>query len=94
MEVTDKSFQNYLPWMLYEFSTSCFVSLDLELSGIALSSSNQSSKTQSLQERYAESKAAAEKYQVLQIGFTFCHENTQTGTCFSLHVDDGCGHCD
>ncbi|KAE8154730.1 ribonuclease H-like domain-containing protein [Aspergillus avenaceus] len=33
-----------------------------------------------LQERYVEVKKAAEKYNILQIGLTICHEDTETGT--------------
>ncbi|KAJ5584970.1 uncharacterized protein N7459_004770 [Penicillium hispanicum] len=80
MELTNQNFTNYLPWVLNEISTSCFVSLDLELSGIPMSPSCLGPKTQSLQDRYAENKAAAEKYQILQLGLTICHENTENAT--------------
>ncbi|KAJ5184255.1 hypothetical protein N7492_001871 [Penicillium capsulatum] len=80
MELTNQNFQDYLPWVLYELTTSCFVALDLELSGIPFSPTGQAPRVQSLQERYAETKAAAEKYQVLQVGLTICHEDPKTGT--------------
>lgn len=79
MELTSQTFLHQLPWMLYELSESCFVSLDLEMSGIPMSPAGQAPKTQSLQERYAENKAAAEKYQVLQFGLTICYEDAEKG---------------
>lgn len=38
-------------------------------------------EVQTLQARYAEVKAAAEKYQILQVGLTICRENLVTGVC-------------
>ena len=79
MEVTATNFSTYLPWLLNEISNCCFISFDLEFSGIPLPPSGRASKVQSLQERYAENKAAAEKYQILQIGLTICLEDTEKG---------------
>ncbi|KAJ5650371.1 CAF1 family ribonuclease [Penicillium longicatenatum] len=80
MEVTAGNFTALLPWMLYQISCSSFVAIDLEFSGIAINPSSQAQKDQSLQERYKEVKAAAEKYQILQIGLTICQENRANGT--------------
>ncbi|KAJ5690675.1 hypothetical protein N7462_005067 [Penicillium macrosclerotiorum] len=79
MEITSQSFSSYLPWVLNEISASCFVALDLELSGIALAPSSQGARTQTLQQRYEETKAAAEKYQILQVGLTICREDPKNG---------------
>ena len=77
MEVDKNNFRLRLhPW-LQQLSTSCFVAIDLELSGIPSKSARDSSK-QTLQQRYEEAKQAAEKYQVLQIGFTIIQEDMET----------------
>jgi hypothetical protein len=79
MEVTAGNFTALLPWMLYQISCSSFVAIDFEFSGIAINPSSQAQKDQSLQERYKEVKAAAERYQILQIGLTICQENRANG---------------
>lgn len=79
MEVTAGNFNALLPWILYQISCSNFVAIDLEFSGIAIAPSCQAQKDQSLQERYTEVKAAAERYQILQIGLTICQEDSATG---------------
>ncbi|KAJ6096005.1 CAF1 family ribonuclease [Penicillium sp. IBT 16267x] len=80
MDVTAGNFTALLPWILYQISCSSFIAIDLEFSGIAIAPSNQAQKDQSLQDRYTEVKAAAEKYQILQIGLTICQEDSTTGT--------------
>ncbi|KAF7717609.1 Uncharacterized protein PECH_007619 [Penicillium ucsense] len=77
MDVTASNFNQYLPWILYELATCSFVSLDLEMSGIAICSKHLGSRP--LQKHYEENKAAAEKYQILQIGMTICHEDKVNG---------------
>lgn len=79
MDVTAGNFTALLPWILYQISCSKFVAIDLEFSGIAIAPSSQAQKDQSLQERYTEVKAAAERYQILQIGLTICQEDNATG---------------
>ncbi|KAJ6164821.1 hypothetical protein N7470_003493 [Penicillium chermesinum] len=79
MDLSSKNFSLYLPWILAELSLSCFVSIDLEFSGIPLAQPGQARKDCPLTERYAEYKAAAEKYQILQLGLTICHEEPNTG---------------
>ncbi|KAJ5647744.1 hypothetical protein N7490_004116 [Penicillium lividum] len=79
MDVTGGNFAALLPWILHQISCSCFVAIDLEFSGIAIVPTSKASRDQSLQERYLEVKAAAEKYQILQIGLTVCQENTTNG---------------
>lgn len=90
MDMTKEAFRYYLPWILHELTTCCFVSLDLELSGIPFSPGGNDRKTQSLQERYVQTKAAAEKYQVLQVGLTICHEDTKTGVYHTSWEMGGC----
>lgn len=90
MDLTREAFPSYLPWLLMDLSSSCLVAVDLELSGIALSLDRNGPKTQTLQQRYDEIKAAAEKYQIIQIGLTICREDPQTRACRSRFV---CGLC-
>ncbi|KAI9930470.1 hypothetical protein MW887_011224 [Aspergillus wentii] len=80
MDVTADSFSYHLPRILDDLAACCFVSLDFEFSGIATNTVGPSRGSQSLQARYAETKRAADKYQILQIGLTVCHEDTETAT--------------
>ncbi|RMJ25667.1 CAF1 family ribonuclease [Aspergillus sp. HF37] len=81
MDITSQAFAFHLPRILAELATCCFVSIDLEFSGIASKAQGKPVKSlRTLQERYAETKNAAEKYQVLQIGLTICHEDTETAS--------------
>lgn len=76
MDITKQTFTNYLPWLLNDLASSCFVAIDFEFSGIAMSSGR--SKIQTLQERYEKIKAAAEKHTILQVGLTVCLEDPET----------------
>ncbi|KAL1961158.1 hypothetical protein VTO42DRAFT_3103 [Malbranchea cinnamomea] len=94
MEVTKQSFYWHLPRMLNDLSRCCCVALDLEFSGIAGRSSagngNSGKGNPTIQERYQEVKAAAETYQILQIGLTFVEEDTENGIYtlrpYNLHL--------
>lgn len=80
MDITAHNFPSLLFKILDELAGCVFVSLDFEFSGIARNSNgHRDSGPQTLQARYAEVKEAAEKYEILQIGLTLCHENTSTG---------------
>ncbi|KAI9845244.1 MAG: hypothetical protein M1837_004999 [Sclerophora amabilis] len=85
MEVDRYAFQSLLPALLESIANAHFIAFDLELSGIASHSSRQSSSAkgpagkQSLQQRYSETKQAAEKYQVLQVGFTCVEQDAERG---------------
>ena len=70
MDINATSFPGTLLDILVAISESCFVSFDLELSGIPSKQIGRTDKKQTLQERYAEIKQAAERYQILQIGLT------------------------
>lgn len=84
MDVNQHNFETHLPWLLKELAQSSFVAIDFEFSGIALAFPAQGHRIISLQERYLENKCAAEKYQILQVGLTFCSENPKDGTCWYL----------
>ncbi|KAK8191461.1 ribonuclease H-like domain-containing protein [Phyllosticta capitalensis] len=68
MEVDKVSFPGRLLEILEAISRSHFVSFDLELSGVP--SKTNSNTRMSLEDRYRDVKAAAERYQILQIGLT------------------------
>lgn len=80
MDVTSQSFFYHLPRILDSIATCCFVSLDLEFSGIATNPVGiPGARRQTLQDRYSEAKQAADKYQILQVGLTIGHEDAKTG---------------
>jgi poly(A)-specific ribonuclease len=80
MDVTRKTFPFYLPRILHDLTTCCFVCLDLEFSGIhAKTEGRLRDGMQTLQERYTEVRGAAETYQILQIGLTIAHEDLNIG---------------
>ncbi|KAF5866425.1 hypothetical protein ETB97_011977 [Aspergillus alliaceus] len=80
MDITPKTFPFFLPRILDDIATCSFVSIDFEFSGIACPSAGPNSGKSTLQERYEEVKASANKYGIVQIGLTICHEDTETGT--------------
>ncbi|KAI9675334.1 MAG: Mitochondrial beta-keto-acyl synthase [Caeruleum heppii] len=86
MDVEKGSFFPKLLRMLDDISNAHFISIDLELSGISRQpnyrqpSDPSGHGPQTLQQRYAETKEAAERYQVLQFGFTCVEEDVETKT--------------
>lgn len=76
--VTELTWSQHLPHILKDLSDCTFVALDCEFSGIP-SQQPRAARRQTLQERYAESKDAAQKYQILQIGLTIVKEDAVTG---------------
>jgi hypothetical protein len=87
MEINIHSFHSRLPSLLRAVSNAHFVAIDLELSGIPSHQSNKPRVTgnhhsgkATLQERYEETKQAAETYQVLQLGITCVEEDKDKGT--------------
>ncbi|KAF2715528.1 CAF1-domain-containing protein [Pleomassaria siparia CBS 279.74] len=75
MEVDAVSFPHHLLGMLIAISEADFVSFDLEYSGIPSRMPGRPSPQggggrQTLEDRYAETKAGAEKYAILQVGLT------------------------
>ena len=86
MDVDCHSFKGQLPLILQAISHSRFVSFDLELSGIPTKQHNRSRHViqdeggqKTLQQRYKETKAAAERFQVLQLGLTCVEEDAERG---------------
>ncbi|KAL6717015.1 hypothetical protein ACLMJK_004929 [Lecanora helva] len=84
MDVRGSDFRSHLPSILTAISRAHFVSFDLELSGIPVRQRGQSKAPglagkQTLQERYEDTKKAAEQYQVLQLGLTCVEEDRERG---------------
>ncbi|KAI1448309.1 CAF1-domain-containing protein [Annulohypoxylon stygium] len=88
MEIDRSNFFWVLPCMLEEARKARFVAIDVEMSGI--SGHNHPNHDNSIQDSYTKIKEAAEKYQVLQVGFTFCHYNEERSEymirTFNCHV--------
>ncbi|KAI9833651.1 MAG: hypothetical protein M1826_006742 [Phylliscum demangeonii] len=76
MEVNRTSFPALLPSILRAIARAHFVSFDLELSGITARIQRSACP---LQLRYDEGKAAAEQYQILQVGLTCVEEDVVNG---------------
>lgn len=70
MEVDKPSFYPLLLDILTDISEAHFVAIDLELSGVPSKQVRSEPGRQTLQQRYVETKEAAERYQILQVGIT------------------------
>jgi poly(A)-specific ribonuclease len=79
MDVGKVAFYPRLLRVLEGLSEAHFVAIDFELSGISTKKSGGASQEKSLQERYTETKEAAEKYRILQIGLTCVGQNDEPG---------------
>ncbi|KAL2864456.1 ribonuclease H-like domain-containing protein [Aspergillus lucknowensis] len=77
MDVTAQTFPYHLPRILEDLASSAFVAIDLEFSGIATAPQGRAGPPQTLQQRYQEVKEGADRYQILQVGLTFCHEDIE-----------------
>lgn len=77
MDIDRLNFPPNLLYILESIAQSRFVALDLELSGVSVRPYGRPDphrRTHTLQDRYLETKAAAEKYTILQVGFTCVKE--------------------
>lgn len=88
MEVDQQHFWPKLLPILTAISNASFVTVDVEMSGISTKSRyspggrfNEIGKP-SLQEQYEETKEAAERYQILQIGLTCVEVDQKNGQSF------------
>jgi len=87
MDIPNSRFPQEVVRIIQEVAESHFIALDLEFSGVASRRSVQNSGGKpSLQEYYDYVKAAAEKYQVLQVGLTIVKEDLTKG----MRMDSGC----
>lgn len=92
MEVTQSHFRQQLLPILKHIANASFVTFDLEMSGISTrpkhspgDRSHDVSKP-SLQKQYDEMRAAAQKFQVLQVGITCVEEEQEKGKCDPTHA--------
>ncbi|KAI7505337.1 CAF1-domain-containing protein [Hortaea werneckii] len=79
MNVDKVSLYPFILDILTDISESRFVAIDLELSGVPTKQIRHQAGKPSLQERYAETKEAAERYQILQIGVTCVQQDAENG---------------
>lgn len=80
MDIQRYNFPSKLLEILEDASQSTCVAFDLELSGVPVRPyGKRDGGKATLQQRYAEIKAAAERYQILQIGLTFVKEDKLNG---------------
>lgn len=78
MDVSADQFSHEAVKITQEIAEALFVSFDFEFSGIAGRNPNRGGKP-TLRELYGETKAAAERYQILQVGVTVVKEDLKTG---------------
>lgn len=78
MDVTAEQFSHEAVKVIEEIAEAHFVSFDFEFSGIAGRNPDRAGKP-TLQELYDETKAAAERYQILQVGLTVVKEDLKKG---------------
>lgn len=78
MDISQTRFPQELLKIINEIAESHFVAFDLEFSGVAGRRPVGTGKL-NLQELYDDTKAAAEKYQILQVGLTIVKEDVKRG---------------
>ena len=90
MEVDQAHYPQQLLSILKHISSAAFVTIDLEMSGIATRPKNgyksRDSGRPTLQQQYEETKDAAETFQVLQIGITCVEEDIEKGKIYLLLI--------
>lgn len=76
MNIDRDNFSFHLLDILESIATADFIAIDFEFSGVASNNVRRqtSRRIQTLQERYDEVRAAACKYQILQVGITTAHQ--------------------
>lgn len=79
MDIDKIAFYPRLLSILEDLSNAHFVSLDFEFSGIASKKPGASRQRQTIQERYAEAKEAAERYRIIQVGLTCVNQCDDVG---------------
>lgn len=78
MDITNVGLDGNLLDILEAISEAHFVALDLEFSGIADRPAANRNK-QTIEQRYQQTKGAAQQYQILQVGITCAYEDGQHG---------------
>lgn len=78
MDIPHSRFPYEILRIIQEVADSHFIAFDLEFSGVAGRRAGRPQKL-TLQEYYEDIKEAAEKYQILQVGFTIVQEDLKKG---------------
>lgn len=78
MDIAHKDLDRMTLQIIKEIAESHFVAVDCEFSGISVRRARNGKPT--LQELYEETKEAAEKYQILQVGLTVVSEDIEKGS--------------
>ena len=78
MDVSQARFPFEVLKIIQQVADSHLIAFDLEFSGVAGRRPGKGQKL-TLQEYYDDIKEAAEKYQILQVGFTIVEEDLKTG---------------
>mmetsp|Transcript_14027 Transcript_14027/g.16303 ORF Transcript_14027/g.16303 Transcript_14027/m.16303 type:complete len:148 (-) Transcript_14027:514-957(-) len=75
--VTKQNFLKQSNLLIQKLPSAAYVSIDMEMTGIATPSSSihQKHKAESVSERYEKIKKIPERYSVIQIGIALFHEN-------------------
>lgn len=87
MDVSGQDFLSLVPTIFQDVQNALFVAFDTELSGIPTRPHHRGLKDDglpTLEARYAETKTAAEKFHILQLGLTFVLENEAMPGSFVL----------
>ena len=87
MDVSGQDFLSLVPTIFQDVQNALFVAFDTELSGIPTRPHHRGPKDDglpTLEARYAETKTAAEKFHILQLGLTFVLENEAMPGSFVL----------
>ena len=79
MDIPYRQFSDELVNIISQITSSHFVALDLEFSGISSRRNRACDRKLTLQEVYEQTKEAATQYQILQVGLTVVHENISRG---------------
>ncbi|KAI9889296.1 MAG: hypothetical protein M1814_005603 [Vezdaea aestivalis] len=80
MDVTRWNLRPKLESILQDFADAHFIAFDFEFSGIQQTIKGSGKEKKTLEQRYQEVKAAAEKYTILQAGFTVALKNPKDGS--------------
>jgi poly(A)-specific ribonuclease len=81
MDVNIGSFPSELVKIIQHIADSRFIAFDLEFSGVASRRAGGGANRLTLQEYYSDLRAAAQIYQILQVGLTIVTEDTEKGMC-------------
>ncbi|EXJ61561.1 hypothetical protein A1O7_01989 [Cladophialophora yegresii CBS 114405] len=79
MDVNSGSFPSEVVKIIQHIANSRFIAFDLEFSGVAGRRAAGGANRLSLQEYYSDLRAAAQIYQILQVGLTIVTEDTEKG---------------